>query len=54
MVYAKKNGQDLTLLFLDLKKVYDRISWNFMRSMLVKLGFHEDFIRGIMALYKNA
>jgi len=41
-------------MLLDFEKAYDIISWNFVQSVLEKRGFHQDFIKGVMALYTNA
>ncbi|KAL0409377.1 UNVERIFIED_CONTAM: putative mitochondrial protein [Sesamum radiatum] len=35
-------------LKLDLSKTYDRVEWNFLERVLVKLGFHPDFISLIL------
>jgi len=51
MHYVEESGQDLTLLLLDFEKAYDCKSWNFMRVVLEKQGFHKDFIERIMDLY---
>lgn len=33
---------------IDLKKAYDPVSWEFMREVLVKMGFPTKFIRWVM------
>ena len=52
MIYVEESWQNLTLLLLDFKKAYNRISWGFIQIMLEKQGFHESFICKVM-LYRN-
>jgi ribonuclease HI len=33
---------------LDMNKAYDRVEWNFLERMMLKLGFHEQWVRLIM------
>uniref|UniRef100_A0A0A9AAK7 Uncharacterized protein n=1 Tax=Arundo donax TaxID=35708 RepID=A0A0A9AAK7_ARUDO len=33
---------------LDISKAYDGVEWRFLREMMIKLGFHEDWVRNIM------
>ena len=37
------------ILKIDLEKVYDRLEWSFVRSMLVSLGFHFDTVDLILS-----
>jgi len=53
MHFTKESGQDLVLLLLDFEKAFDRISWDFLEVVMEKRRFHEDFIRGVMSIYKN-
>lgn len=41
-----------TALKVDMSKAFDKIEWNFLRDMLVKLGFCQRFVNllGIMFL----
>jgi len=40
MYYVGELGHDQTLLFLDFEKVYDYISWSFVKEVLKKQEFH--------------
>lgn len=33
---------------LDMNKAYDRLEWDFIRAVLLKLGFHEVWVDRIM------
>jgi hypothetical protein len=36
------------LLKLDVAKAYDRVEWEYLRRIILKLGFHEYFVSLIM------
>ena len=45
----KKQGRDgVAALKIDMSKVYDRIEWPFLKSIMLKLGFAADFVNLIM------
>ncbi|KAL0433799.1 UNVERIFIED_CONTAM: hypothetical protein Slati_2714200 [Sesamum latifolium] len=37
-------------LKLDMSKAYDRVEWNFLRKVLLRIGIHESFVKIIMNL----
>ncbi|KAL0433224.1 UNVERIFIED_CONTAM: putative mitochondrial protein [Sesamum latifolium] len=50
-VKNRTHGKDgYFALKLDTSKPYDRVEWNFHRSILCRLGIHEQFVRIIMSL----
>ena len=49
-MHGRKKGKKGALtLKLDVSKVYDRVEWNFLRGMMVKLGFPEEWIDRVMS-----
>jgi hypothetical protein len=46
---SKKKGlEGLAALKLDMSKAYDRIEWDFLRKMMIQLGFQERWVQLIM------
>lgn len=33
---------------LDMSKTYDRVEWSFLEKMMIRLGFHEQWVSTIM------
>jgi hypothetical protein len=38
---------------LDMHKTYDRVEWNFLESMMIQLGFQEDFVNLLMMCVRS-
>jgi hypothetical protein len=38
---------------LDMHKAYDRVEWIFLEKMMIRLGFHQDFVTLIMACVRS-
>ena len=47
-----KNGS-LTLK-LDISKAYNRVKWAFLKSIMVKMGFPEVWIEGVMCFVSTS
>ncbi|KAK9933800.1 hypothetical protein M0R45_020975 [Rubus argutus] len=44
----KNANSGVVVLKLDMAKAYDRVEWCFLEAMMLRLGFHEEWVRGIM------
>ena len=59
-ILEKKSGnghndlKDLSLLFIDLAKAFDKVPHNILWSKMSKMGFHKHFIDILKSLYKDA
>jgi hypothetical protein len=51
--YTEILDLDGVVLFLDFRKAFDTIEWEFMVKVLKKFGFKHDFLTWIKILYKN-
>ena len=47
-------NEDMTVLFLDFEKAYDRVEWGFLEGVMQRMGFSPSWIRGVAATYTNA
>lgn len=43
---AEKNC--FTAVKTDISKVYNRLEWNFLETVLLKMGFHSSFVNWVM------
>ena len=50
---AKQTNKKVAVVLLDFEKAYDKVCWNFLESVMRKLGFQETWIKGIARLYRN-
>ena len=51
---AQQNKQQLAIFLLDFEKAYDKVDWDFLESVLSRLGFPATWIKGVSALYRHA
>lgn len=48
MKTRKKGKKENMTIKLDISKAYDRVEWSYMKNMMRKFGFNEDWISKIM------
>ncbi|XP_024200495.1 uncharacterized protein LOC112203810 [Rosa chinensis] len=48
-LHKKRSGEEYFSLKLDISKAYDKLEWNFLRQILLKLGFAEEWVDLVMA-----
>ena len=51
--YLEENNEAGMFVFLDLVKVFDRVSWDYMEIAVARLGFGPDFQKWIDILYDD-
>ena len=51
---AKRTNNKVVVVLLDFEKAYDRVCWNFLESVMGKLGFQKSWIKATTRLCRNA
>ena len=51
--WACSSSTPLALLFLDFEKACDRVDWSFLEGTLSHMGFPQQWIFGVAALYRS-
>ena len=51
--YTQKRNKSGVLLFLDFRKAFDSLDWNFIQKCLIKLGFKNDFCKWVQVIYTD-
>ncbi|XP_058756337.1 uncharacterized protein LOC131629577 [Vicia villosa] len=46
--FARKEGKRCTLFKVDFEKAYDKVSWNFLRYMLRRMGFGDNWMESLV------
>ena len=51
--YSVLNNYSCALVSIDQEKAFDKVNWDFLKKVLFKLGFGENFMKWISILYNN-
>jgi hypothetical protein len=51
--HQEQQEEKIRSVKLDMHKAYDRVEWNFPERMLIKLGFHMEFVELLMACVRS-
>ena len=54
MDWAERSNQEIAIVLLDFDKAYDRIDWQFLEHTLLRMGFTEQWVGWVLALYSSA
>nr|GEW90480.1 hypothetical protein [Tanacetum cinerariifolium] len=52
--YNMKNGAKRCAMKIDIQKAYDTISWDFLREVMLMVGFHDTMVHWIMTCITSA
>lgn len=51
--YDKNLNKEASFFFVDAKKAFDNVNWNFIFKTMARLGLGENFVTAIKAIYKE-
>jgi len=52
--YTKKRGKEgWAAIKLDMSKVYNRVEWSFLKEMMLRMGFCEEWVQLMMLFCDN-
>ena len=52
--YVEQEDEEAHMIFLDLEKAFDRVSWSYLKKSAIDLGFTPDLMSWIDLLYNEA
>ena len=50
----RKGNKAQIAVKLDMSKTYDKVEWDYLQAIMLKLGFHGDWVKLIMACVTTA
>ncbi|GJY52457.1 RNA-directed DNA polymerase, eukaryota, reverse transcriptase zinc-binding domain protein [Tanacetum coccineum] len=52
--YNRKNGPKRCAMKIDIQKAYDTINWDFLKDVMIMVGFHETMVKWIISCITSA